>query len=208
MASPPTAPEVAWAPWFFLAAVPAIVCVILTTAYNPRQAEATAPLRDRSMDYIGASACRTCHPDRFESWQRTYHRTMTQLPTRDTVLGRFDGKEVEAFGASATPYESEGRFFFRLPPVQGEPGRVTEVALTVGSRRYQQYFERMADGDRVTYRRLPLLWHVEEERWLHLNGVFLEKDRDDWRAHRAIWNLNCIFCHNTGIAPGVVTTSA
>ncbi|HMJ51892.1 MAG TPA: cytochrome c3 family protein [Polyangiaceae bacterium] len=205
MSIPPTARGVAWAPWLCLAAVPATVAVILTTAYNPRQAEATAPLRDRSRDYTGASACRSCHPDRFESWQRTYHRTMTQLPTRGTVLGRFDGKAVAAFGASAIPFEREGRFFFRLPPVEGEPARETEVALTVGSRRYQQYFERMEDRDHITYRRLPLLWHVEEERWLHLNGVFLEKDRDDWRAHRAIWNLNCIFCHNTGIAPGVVT---
>ena len=206
MPSSPTARGVALAPWLFLAAVPAIVSAILTTAYNPRQAEATAPLHDRSKDYIGASACRTCHPDRFESWQRTYHRTMTQLPARGIVLGRFDGQEVEAFGASAIPFEREGRFVFRLPPVEGEPAREAVVALTVGSRRYQQYFERMVDGDRITYRRLPLLWHVGEERWLHLNGVFLEKDRNDWRAHRAIWNLNCIFCHNTGIAPGVAIT--
>ena len=36
-----------------------------------------------------------------------------------------------------------------------------------------------------------------------MNTVFLHPDNPDWNAHRAAWNGNCIFCHNTGPRPGV-----
>jgi hypothetical protein len=181
-----------------------LVFLVLLVAHDPARAEANAPLRDRSKDYVGASSCKGCHLDKFESWHRTYHRSMTQLPSATTVLGAFDGEEVSAFGSKATPFERDGRFYFRLPASGGEPAREAEVALTVGSHRYQQYFEQVVQGAQTTFKRLPLLWHVGERRWLHLNGVFLERDNDDWSAHAALWNVNCIFCHNTGVAPGVV----
>ena len=33
--------------------------------------------------------------------------------------------------------------------------------------------------------------------------MFLEPDDDDWSRHQAVWNANCVFCHNTGVAPGL-----
>jgi hypothetical protein len=191
------------APLLCLGVAPLAVAAALAVGHDPRRAEASLPLHARDADYVGASACLACHPDHHASWRRTYHATMTQLPSRSTVLGRFDGNAVTLFGSSATPIERDGRFFFQLPPSGAEPAREAEVALAVGSRRYQQYFERTVDRDGVSYRRLPLLWHVAERRWMHLNGVFLEPDNDDWGAHRAVWNANCIFCHNTGIVPGL-----
>lgn len=179
-----------------------LVVSVLLAGHDPARAEARAPLHDRSKDYVGASTCKACHLDKFESWQRTYHRSMTQLPSSETVLGAFNGAEVSAFGASAVPFEREGRFFFRVPAGDGAT-REAEVALAVGSHRYQQYFERVQEDSSILYKRLPLLWHVAERRWLHLNGVFLEQDSDDWSSHAATWNVNCIFCHNTGVAPGV-----
>ena len=110
---------------------------------------------------------------------------------------------MTAFGATATPFERDGRFFFSLPPVGGDGPREAEVALCVGSRRYQQYFERVDGPSGTIYRRLPLLWHIGDGRWMHLNGAFLEADDDDWSKHQAVWNANCVFCHNTGIAPGL-----
>lgn len=142
--------------------------------------------------YAGSSACRECHGKQHESWRRTFHSTMTQLPTKAAVLGRFDGRPIEFYGKRATPLTRDGRFFMRLPDE-----REAEIALCVGSRRYQQYFERVGD----VFRRLPILWHVGEQRWMHLNGVFLEPDDANWDAHAATWNENCIFCHNTAPAP-------
>jgi len=185
------------------AAAPLAAGIALAAGHDVRRAEVARPLFARADDYVGASACRACHPDHHASWRRTYHASMTQLPDRATVRGRFDGAAVTAFGATATPFERDGRFFFRLPAFGGEGPRDAEVALCVGSRRYQQYFERVDGSNGVVYRRLPLLWHIGEARWLHVNGVFLEPDDDDWSKHQAVWNANCIFCHNTGVAPGL-----
>ncbi len=80
---------------------------------------------------------------------------------------------------------------------------MAEVALCVGSRRYQQYFEEvdLPAGSRLE--RLPLVWHIEADRWMHMNGVFLEPDNEDWDVHRSNWNRNCVFCHTTGPMPGM-----
>lgn len=204
MASSPLRRRAWLVPWLCLGLVPALVALVLFAAHDPVHAEASAPLRHRNQDYVGASSCKGCHLDKYESWHRTYHRSMTQLPSPASVLGAFNGVAVSAYGSQATPFEHDGRFFFKLPEMRGRSAREAEVAFSVGSHRYQQYFERVEDGQRVTYQRLPLLWHVAENRWLHLNGAFLERDNDDWGAHQAIWNLNCISCHNTGVAPGVV----
>jgi len=186
-----------------LAAGPVAAALALVVGHDARQAETARPLFARDKDYAGASACRACHADHYASWRRTYHASMTQLPDSSTVLGRFDGAPVTLFGDTATPFERDGRFFFQLPAFGGEGPREAEVALCVGSRRYQQYFERVEGPSGTVHRRLPLLWHVAEARWLHLNGVFLEPDDDNWSRHQAVWNVNCVFCHNTGIAPGL-----
>src|SRR4051812_34296551 len=94
-----------------LLAAPALVAAALALGRDPRRAEAALPLHARDADYAGASACRACHPDHFASWRRTYHASMTQLPNAASVLGRFDGGEVTLYGASATPFERDGRYF-------------------------------------------------------------------------------------------------
>jgi len=206
--APPSAGRPFWlVPGACVVAVPVVVGLVLALGHDPVRAEASQPLHARDQDYVGASACKSCHADHYSSWRRTFHSTMTQLPTETSVLGRFNGDAVTLFGATATPFQHDGRFFFRLPAIRQEGPREAEVALTVGSRRYQQYFERREGADGVTYRRLPLLWHVAESRWMHLNGAFLEPDSDDWGTHQGVWNANCIFCHNTGIAPGLRDTS-
>jgi predicted CXXCH cytochrome family protein len=161
--------------------------------------EAARPLRARDADYVGSAACRSCHPEQHESWSRTYHRTMTQLPSAESVAGAFDGRAVAFFGKRAVPFERDGRYFVRLPDGEGE--RVAEVALCVGSHRYQQYFELAGSSTGDVHRRLPILWHLGERRWMHVNGVFLHPDDPDWTSHASTWNDNCIFCHNTGPEP-------
>jgi hypothetical protein len=110
-----------------LVAGPVAAGIALGTGHDVRRAEAARPLFARDSDYVGASACAACHPDHHASWRRTYHASMTQLPDRATVRGRFDGAPVTTFGATATPFERDGRFFFRLPAM-GSDGRRSRSA--------------------------------------------------------------------------------
>ena len=41
--------------------------------------------------YAGSAACRRCHPDHYQSWARTFHRSMTEEASQDSVRGDFSG---------------------------------------------------------------------------------------------------------------------
>lgn len=154
-------------------------------------------------DWATSNTCRSCHPDQHASWHRTFHRTMTQEASPRSVRGRFDGTPVTYWGTTVRPYEQDGRYFFEyIDPATGERLHTLEILRTVGSRRYQQYLA-LKPGTTGTYLRLELLWHIDDQRWVHMNGVFLGHDDNPFHAQTAVWNHGCIMCHNTGPVPGV-----
>ncbi len=158
--------------------------------------------------WAGSASCRSCHQDHYASWYRTYHRTMTQEATERSVLGAFDGREVTYWGRTIRPVKRDGRFYFEY--LDGPGGRVTgvaEVRRTVGSHRYQQYLSQTPETG-GNYIRLHLLWHIGEQRWVHINGAFLYADDQGFNDHVSTWNHNCIFCHNTGPQPGITNYEA
>lgn len=179
---------------------PLAVLASLTLGFDPVQYAATQPLVHRLEGHVGAATCVACHPDQHASWAQSWHATMTQRASTETVQGAFDGRIVHLYGESARPYTEGGRFYMDMPERNGGR-RTAEVVLAVGSHRYQQYFEEVSLGKGATFRRLQLLWSIAEKRWLHINGVFLDPDGLDWHTEPAIWNENCIFCHNTGPRP-------
>jgi len=180
--------------------LPVAVVAVLLFGHDPVEFAASRPLIHRVDDFVGSATCRSCHLDHYDSWEATFHRTMTQRVNPDTVYGEFDGRELTYEGQAAHVLQRGDRFYFDLPDGQGR--REAEVVLAVGSHRYQQYFEREEHDAGFSFRRLPFLWHIGERRWLHLNTVFLGPDTADWDKTRTRWNDNCVFCHNTGPRPG------
>ncbi len=159
-------------------------------------------------EWAGSETCHGCHRDRYASWHRTYHRTMTQDASPDNVQGRFDGQPVRAWGMEVRPVRRGDRFFFDYHNPDsgagnGEPVASYPIERLVGSHRYQQYLTRES-GEGGTFYRLHLLWHNEDQRWVHMNAAFLGPDEQHFDANVSVWNHNCIFCHNTGPEPGVV----
>lgn len=161
-----------------------------------------------SFGWAGSDSCRSCHQDHYASWHRTFHRTMTQEATGSSVLGAFDGREVTYWGRTIRPVERDGQFYFEyLDAPGGDVASVAHITRTVGSHRYQQYLSQgSATGD--NYIRLHLLWHMGEQRWVHMNGAFLYSDDQGFNDHAATWNHNCIYCHNTGPQPNIVNYEA
>ncbi|MGY6552891.1 MAG: cytochrome c3 family protein [Wenzhouxiangella sp.] len=152
--------------------------------------------------FVGSAACADCHIDRESSWYATYHRTMTQMATVETVQGQFDGQALDYAGIRMRPVQENGRFFFDYYDLEsGEKLNRLSIDKTVGSHRYQQYLTRLPEDQ--THVRLHYLWHNRDQRWVHMNGVFLGHDGMDYDQHIAVWNQNCVFCHNTGPQPRV-----
>lgn len=185
-----------------LALLSLIVLLALGWAARQRLDLLKQPFAASSAAYIGSEPCAACHQDRHDSWHRTFHRTMTQEASAQTVRGQFDGKPLRAFGGLVLPQSKDGNFAFEYrDPENGAELATLPVARTVGSHRYQQYLSR--DADSQTYYRLHYLWHIEDQRWVHMNAVFLGDDQQNFDAQVTTWNANCVFCHNTGPEPKV-----
>ena len=134
--------------------------------------------------YVGSAGCADCHADRHDSWHRTYHRTMTQAAGADSVVGQFDGRELRAFGGLVRPIRTDQGYAFEYrDAATGELQATLPVLRTVGSHRYQQYLTRDAGSE--TYYRLHYLWHIGEQRWVHMNAAFLGDDQQPFDAQVA-----------------------
>lgn len=170
---------------------------------RPRSLAATA--------YVGSNACRHCHPRHYESFGRTYHRTMTQEVTAASVLGNFDGSSLDYMGVRALMHRGpKGEFLMSFSAASGQQRWQARLERSVGSHRYQQYLARIDD----VYFRLPIAWDVAQRRFIHMNGAFLTPDPDldanggsvaraDYDRHVTRWNDNCVFCHNVHPNPGL-----
>lgn len=178
--------------------------------------EAWSAVDRRRSTAVGSAECRSCHPEEHESWHRSYHRTMTQRAEGPAVLAPFAGEQHDALGFRATMTRgAAGQPHVRIERLAPEPGTgeavvlEADVELTVGSHRYQQYVARIdRGGGPGELWRLPVAWHVELDRWIHINGAFLTPegawgDETDYLRHLSRWNDNCIFCHNTEPVPGL-----
>jgi predicted CXXCH cytochrome family protein len=132
------------------------------------------------------------------------------------VLAPFAGEQLDYGGFRATMDRTEAgvpRIRVERLDAEGTGTGVleleAEVALSVGSHRYQQYVAYLdRGGGPGELWRLPVAWHRAEQRWIHMNGAFVEPEGEagslaDYERHLSRWNDNCIFCHNTEPVPGV-----
>src|SRR5205814_1715460 len=138
------------------------VVAVLGVAVVSTAREVATPVQLGSVAYVQSATCVRCHPGHFETWHRTFHRTMTQEATPAAVLGDFEDASYTYEGVASRFTREGDRYFMETLDASGARRRFA-VARTVGSRRIQQYVAR--DGDR--YVRLPLAWNIEERRWFH-----------------------------------------
>ena len=73
------------------------------------------PTQVRTNGYTSSASCRACHPSQYASWHRSYHRTMTQLAGPHSVMGRFDGTEVESGGLLYRVFQTNGQYWATMP---------------------------------------------------------------------------------------------
>jgi len=164
-------------------------------------------------EVVGSADCRRCHPEQHASWHASYHRTMTQsiASPEAIILAPFSGETLRVAGFVAT-FSTGGSGSPHVSVVRESDGQEvlgTDVELTVGTHRYQQYVARIDRGGGALERwRLPFAWHPQAQRWIHLGGAFLfpdltEGDTEAYLRHFSRWNDNCVFCHNTDPVPGL-----
>jgi hypothetical protein len=167
--------------------------------------------------FVGSGACESCHRAQYDSWHRSYHRSMTQAVSADSVRAPWQGV-LTWRGQAYTLFRRDEQLWVRLPDLErvaelaregsspeGAPDakpvepQVVErqVVMTTGSHHYQAYWVPGTRGNEL--RQFPFVYHIESQRFLPRHDVFLQPEADP--VHIARWNSNCIQCHSVGGQP-------
>src|ERR1700736_4400732 len=76
---------------------------------TPERAISDRPIQIAEDGYASSQACQACHPGQYAASHASYHRTMTQVVTPETVVANFDGVRVDAVDGRPMFLEHRGR---------------------------------------------------------------------------------------------------
>jgi hypothetical protein len=161
------------------------------------------PVQLNSDGYVSSKACKACHPREYGTWYDSYHRTMTQVATPETVRAEFDGVEVpDVRGRLPMRLERRGREFwaqFDDPDWDGtgaRPARLDrQVVMITGSHHQQVYW--YPTGNSRVIGQLPAMYLLAERRWIPRESAFMSPNTEPRRSETGRWNRICISCHAT-----------
>lgn len=177
------------------------------------------PLETREAGFVSSDTCRACHPAEYESWRQSYHRTMTQVVTPETMLAEWDGTELEIRGRTYRLEQVDDQYWVEMIDLEFSPDRrfdgrpvanerATErvrrrAVQSTGSHHQQVYWFSSGNGRELFL--LPFTWLVDERRWIPYEASLLW--RPDAYQTTEEWNQTCLPCHATAGVPRPVQFS-
>ena len=179
--------------------------VSIAVALDPVPIEsrvADRPIEVADDGFVSSDTCRSCHPGEYASWHASFHRTMTQVATPETVRADFDGVVVTETAGSPMRLERRGDEFwaeFDDPGWEGpspERPRITRrVVMITGSHHQNIYW--YATGHDRALNVLPAVYLLDEARWVPRSAVVLHPPGQGVATTDGHWNAICIACHTT-----------
>jgi hypothetical protein len=161
------------------------------------------PIEVAANSYVSSTTCRACHPSQYASWHASFHRTMTQVATSETIVGDFESIDPRL----ADHLVRRGdKFFVRFGPKDSPLAQEHPIVMTTGSHHYQAYWYEGGQGRRVKL--VPAVYLIEDQRWIPRDAAFLTPPNTQAATLIGEWNANCIKCHATHGQPRVANPMA
>lgn len=165
-----------------------------------------SPIEKPENGYVTSESCLECHKGQHESWNASYHRTMTQAATPESVLGDFNN-QVFSFpnGASYRLGRTDDDYWVEVsnhPQLKSKYGTGPlrmPVVMTTGSHHMQVYW--FALGNQRTLAILPMVHLMGEERWIPRDAAFIKPPHGEHSLEPGRWNATCNTCHTTDPRP-------
>jgi hypothetical protein len=193
------------ASWGLASAV--LIGAALANREPPRPlAPEDVPLEVADDEYRSSGVCRSCHPEQYETWHASYHRTMTQRVTQSSVIGDFDDVRIEFGGDRYALFQDNGKFFGRidardpLDPSGPTHRAVVELVQSTGSHHMQIYWYSARRGRSLSG--FPIVYLREQQRWVPRKAAFLTPPGPALQD-LGNWNGVCIECHTTHPRPRI-----
>jgi predicted CXXCH cytochrome family protein len=152
--------------------------------------------------YVGSSACASCHQKEAGEWQKSQHHDAMAEASEKSVLGNFDNAKFNYKGIASTFFKRNGKFFVNT---DGPDGKLKdyEIKYTFGVYPLQQYLIEFSDG---RLQALSIAWDARPkqesgQRWFHLypKERITHDDELHWTRLSQNWNFMCADCHSTDI---------
>jgi nitrate/TMAO reductase-like tetraheme cytochrome c subunit len=165
------------------------------------EAQAHRPIAVQEDGYVSSNACRSCHAREYESWASSYHRTMTQVASPESVLGDFRKQRVSDQPIYTVERDGD-RFLFGMADDPAQPLKHYPVTLVTGSHHMQIYWYEMGETRKLG--QLPYVYMLEDKRWVPRATVFLEPPAQKRKPDETgRWSQACINCHTTQGQPRI-----
>ena len=169
----------------------------------PEQQIASRPISVQEDGFTSSQPCRSCHPSQYETWRTSFHRTMTQVATPETVRSDFDGSVVDDVHGRPMRLDRRGGELWAefddpdWSPLRSRlPERITrKVVMTTGSHHQEVYWYETGKGRELG--QLPGTYIIAEQRWIPRSMVFLAPPSAWPESTTGRWNSICINCHTT-----------
>jgi hypothetical protein len=174
------------------------------SAAQTRLEHADYPVQRPDDGYVTSNQCKACHPREYATWHASYHRTMTQRPSRESVAGVFN-VSLDAGGRRYDLAQRGSRYFVDMPVESwwhdsARGGRIERpVELLTGSHNYQVYW--VSSGNSHMLAQLPYVYLIAEKLWMPRQSVFMLPPDEVLGSEFARWNTTCIQCHSTDGRP-------
>jgi len=160
------------------------------------------PIQVPDDGFVSSTTCKACHPNEYATWYGSYHRTMTQVATSDTVQADFDDVTVSEVPGRAMHLERRGTEFwaeFDDPGWEGSsnerPRIIRQVVMITGSHHQQLYW--YATGHDRSLNILPGVFLLDDRRWVSRSAVLLHPPDQSVATFDGHWNAICVACHTT-----------
>ena len=168
--------------------------------------QTTLPYRRADNEYAGSASCKKCHTNEHKSWHNSYHRSMTQIMSPESVKAAFNGQSLVFEGESFTMHKRGDEYWTTIESIDAiknspngkDPNAIdVRMGMVTGSHHMQVFWlPGMMGNLQIGF---PFAWLIEDKRWAPRNSLFI---RDPYTViSKENWNMNCIRCHTTGPQP-------
>jgi predicted CXXCH cytochrome family protein len=182
------------------------------SAQHQRIVQESVP-RLQNTGYVRSERCQACHPREYTTWHDSFHRTMTQVATPETMLGKFENTELLLKGDRYRFFREGDDYSIEMTDLRWKaqrhptgqstakeiPPRIKYPVRMLTGKHHMQALWIVPEGFGNLQLVAPFAWLNEEQRWVPFHQTFLRDP--SFPIEPQVWNGNCINCHSTGPIP-------
>jgi hypothetical protein len=178
-------------------------------AYNPSEPDRDAqPIEVSGDDYVTSRSCKACHPHEYDTWHSSFHRTMTQFATPETVIAPWDAATMTAHERTYRIEQRGDEFWVEMEDTESardgrpQPRVWRRVVQTTGAHHFQFYWTETLNHRKLSL--FPFCYRIADEpRWMPVDGCCVSPPTSRQEAGTGRWSTSCNKCHATHGRPRV-----